>query len=183
MGLVYLRSQNNTHSEELLGFALSINSEAYYDGNNCVFEVNGKQRIQLKMTLEGFQADLQDLLVCVEGFNQDAIMSSTLQLAELYALGRFVHIAEILLLSSLRKDDRLLQMLNAYFSSFNPELIETARMYLWADGNAMLAAEALYLHRNTFNYRMKKFSEKSSIQLNQQAQAHFFQIWLNLQNK
>ena len=54
-------------------------------------------------------------------------------------------------------------------------------MYLAAGGNAKLAAQALYLHRNTFNYRMKKFEEKSNLKLNDQVQAFFFQLWLDCQ--
>lgn len=181
MGLVYLRSQNNRHLEEVLNYCLSINEDAMIEHDRCVFDVNGPQRIQLKLTLETFQADLQDLLICVEGFKQDDIMNCAMDLAQLYAIGRYIHISELLLDSALNNNDVLLKKLNVFFQDFNSELIETARMYLWADGNALLAAQSLYLHRNTFNYRMNKFIQKSNLRLSEQAQAYFFQLWLNLQ--
>ncbi len=181
MGLVYIRPQNHRHCEDVLAYCQSINEDAYLSHQICVFEVNGSMRIQLKLTLESFQADLQDLLICVEGFDHQDIMSCALDLASLYALGRYAHISELLLDSVLHQNDVLLTKLNTFFEDFNPELIETARMYLAADGNAVLAAKSLYLHRNTFNYRMNKFVLKSQLRLSEQAQAYFFQLWLNLQ--
>ncbi len=169
------------HLNDVLAYCQSINEDAIIDGDYCVFEVNGEQRIQIKLTLETFQEDLQDLLVCVEGFDQQAIMDCALELAKVYSLGTYTHVSELLLDSLMQNDRHLLNLLNNLFYSLKPELIETAKMYLAAGGNAKLAAQALYLHRNTFNYRMKKFEEKSNLKLNDQVQAFFFQLWLDCQ--
>lgn len=180
MGLVYLKTFK--HSEELVTYIHSIQTDISYYEDYLMFEVDARQRIQLKTTLPSLQSDLGITLIAVEGFENPLIMKLALELTQEYSQGRFVHLYDLLLASVLNNDFRLFEALNDVFSVLKPELIETARMYLWADGNAKLAASALYLHRNTFNYRMHKFEEKSSIQLTQQVQANFFQLWLNLQN-
>lgn len=181
MGLVYIQSQTQKNSHEILNFCQSINEDAMIESNYCVFEVDSAQRIQLKLTLETFQEDLQDLLICVEGFDNKLIMNCALDLARIHSLGTYTDVAELLIDSVMFMDNQLLSFLNDLFMSLKPELIETAKMYLWAGSNAKLAAEALYLHRNTFNYRMKKFEEKSAINLTETNHAFLFRIWLDLQ--
>ncbi len=181
MGLVYIQSLNVNNLNTLLAYCQSINEDAMIESNYCVFEVDATQRIQLNLTLQTFQEDLADALICVEGFNHSSIMSCSLELAKRYSLGSYTHISELLLDSMNQGDRCLLEKLNDLFSTLKPELIETAKMYLLASGNAKLAAESLYLHRNTFNYRMTKFKEKSELNITDQASAFFFQLWLDFQ--
>lgn len=41
------------------------------------------------------------------------------------------------------------------------ELLETIRLYFQYDGHVQRAADALYIHKNTFHYRLQKIKEKT----------------------
>ncbi|WP_423409588.1 PucR family transcriptional regulator [Heyndrickxia sp. MSNUG] len=45
------------------------------------------------------------------------------------------------------------------------ELMSTIKVFLESNSNASLAAKKLYVHRNTLQYRMDKFMEKTGVQL------------------
>jgi len=69
------------------------------------------------------------------------------------------------------------------FEKVNPDVLETARVYLLAGSNAKLAAQELYLHRNTFNYRLNKFREMTKIDLREPLLARFMQTYLLISMK
>jgi sugar diacid utilization regulator len=49
--------------------------------------------------------------------------------------------------------------------SEDKELMSTIKVFLESNSNASLAAKKLYVHRNTLQYRMDKFMEKTGVQL------------------
>jgi len=52
---------------------------------------------------------------------------------------------------------------NYYYNLFGAETIETVLGFIKADQNASKAASALYMHRNTLNYRLDHFIATSEI--------------------
>ena len=178
MGQVYLKALDGSHSEELKSFCESINEEYHtVDSHIFIFEVNTQQRLNLQMMLAGFQADMGISLIVVEGFNQPSLMLHALEAASRYGLGRFLSLHELLLRMILDHETMLMDELDQHLMRVSPELIETARMYTRADGNAKLAAQSLYLHRNTFNYRMNKFIDKSNLDIREPLLANLFILW------
>ena len=178
MGRVFLRASNSTHSEELEAFCVSIaESVQRLDSITYVFDVSTQDRLNLQMMLAGFQADMGLSLIVVEGFNHTVLMLKALEYATRYGVGRYLSLHELLLRMILDQDTQLMDDLDAHLKTVSAELLDTARMYLRADGNAVLAAEALYLHRNTFNYRMSKFIEKSRLDIREPQLADLFSLW------
>lgn len=49
--------------------------------------------------------------------------------------------------------------------SEDKELMSTIKVFLESNSNASMAAKKLYVHRNTLQYRMDKFMEKTGVQL------------------
>lgn len=47
----------------------------------------------------------------------------------------------------------------------DPEMLRTIKVFLENNLNASLTAKKLYIHRNTLQYRLEKFSDKTGIQL------------------
>jgi DNA-binding PucR family transcriptional regulator len=47
----------------------------------------------------------------------------------------------------------------------DPELFTTIKVFLENNLNASLTAKKLYIHRNTLQYRIDKFIEKTGVQL------------------
>jgi len=52
---------------------------------------------------------------------------------------------------------------NYYYNKFSPETIDTILGFIEQDLNASQTAKALYMHRNTLNYRLDNFISKTEI--------------------
>lgn len=50
-------------------------------------------------------------------------------------------------------------------ASEQKEIVETLKYYFMFDGNIQAAADTLFIHRNTFQYRLKKVAEKTGLQV------------------
>jgi DNA-binding PucR family transcriptional regulator len=59
------------------------------------------------------------------------------------------------------------KIIHVIFDLFNhdPEMFSTIKVFLENNSNASLAAKKLYIHRNTLQYRIDKFVEKTEIDL------------------
>lgn len=69
------------------------------------------------------------------------------------------------------------------FLFVNHDLILTAQAYLKTGLNAKAASEMLYIHRNTFNYRLAKFIELTNLDIRDYWNAFYFNLYLRLLNK
>ncbi len=66
-------------------------------------------------------------------------------------------------LSYLNKNTLLMRLKNHYYSMFNSETIDTILGFIKQDMNASKTAKALYMHRNTLNYRLDNFISRTEI--------------------
>lgn len=69
------------------------------------------------------------------------------------------------------------------FSHVPHELLLTAQAYIKAGLNAKAASDMLYIHRNTFNYRLDKFLQMTNLDLRDYWNAFYFNTYLRLLNK
>jgi DNA-binding protein Fis len=65
------------------------------------------------------------------------------------------------------------------FSNLDKELLDTARAFIECGLNACAASRMLYIHRNTFNYRLKKFIDLTGIDIRLVNNAFFVYLFLN----
>lgn len=132
-------------------------------GQGFRLTLSQRQYVQLKLLFHQLQDDFGSQLLGVIGFEDDVIMRLALEIAEYTASGQLLDLADCLWLSVEQDDLRLLDALRSKLRSLHNDLIDTVSMYLNCSNNAVLAAEYLYLHRNTFNYRLDKFYEETKI--------------------
>ena len=71
--------------------------------------------------------------------------------------------SDVLLREFYYRDYSSLPLLRGEFSGLDREIYLTAIAYLRSGLDAIKAAEAIYVHRNTFNYRLNKFVEATGI--------------------
>ena len=70
-----------------------------------------------------------------------------------------------------------------YFSHINPELLETAGAYLRCGCNGLKAADALCVHRNTFNYRLSAFITASGLDIRDYHNALLLEIFFQFSSR
>jgi DNA-binding protein Fis len=65
------------------------------------------------------------------------------------------------------------------FNEIDKELLDTARAFIECGLNASAASRMLYIHRNTFNYRLKKFIDITKIDIRLVNNAFFVYLLLS----
>ena len=71
-------------------------------------------------------------------------------------------------------------LLSSGFSHLNHELLLTAGTYLRCGLDASLAAKELFIHRNTFNYRLNAFIEETNLDIRDYHNALLLEIYFQV---
>jgi len=95
--------------------------------------------------------------------------------------GKIMELGDVLLLSNQKGDLRILKALDQKLSLVSKEVLETARMYLLTGGNSVQASQLLYVHRNTFSYRLSKFIDQTRIDLREPGIAYALHVYFTLE--
>ncbi|MEG2269800.1 MAG: helix-turn-helix domain-containing protein [Bacilli bacterium] len=107
-------------------------------------------------------SDLSGRFVFLETFENECISNKALSLLiDENKIGVF-YLADLLVKNN---NMELFELLDILFSSLDIELINTADAYLECSLSGVEAATELYIHRNTFNYRLNKFIEKTGLDI------------------
>lgn len=140
-------------------------------------EVNQMNRLSImKSHLESIGIGLTGVI----GYQEDQLLLNALDYAKIVVANEITYLVDVILLEMLNHKSNLLLQLHQTLSEINHENIVTAKAFLENDSNALLASESLYVHRNTFSYRMMKLLDQSNIDLRDFHCARLFQLWLTL---
>ena len=69
------------------------------------------------------------------------------------------------------------------FRDVDPELMQAVGAYLRCGKSGLKAADALYVHRNTFNYRLANFIKATSLDPRDYHNALFLELYFQLKNR
>ena len=94
-----------------------------------------------------FKCDIEEILKVLPDLNPG-----------IYTISEFIR--EVVLLNKIRVVQRLRDY---YINRFNSETIDTILGFIDSDMNASKTAKKLYMHRNTLNYRLDNFINKTEI--------------------
>ncbi len=135
---------------------------------------------QLDSILPIFNHDQGMELTCLIGYAVDQISWKMLEKAQQYRKGKCSHLSELLLDYMLNDETDLNYDLHKQFENCPQELIVTIKEYLKCGLNAKRAAEKMYLHRNTFNYRLTKFEDLTGLDIRDYHVAQYIDIVLTI---
>ncbi len=74
-------------------------------------------------------------------------------------------------------------LLASEFKNIDPNLLMTAGTFLRCGLNGLLTAETLYVHRNTFNYRLNCFIEQTNLDIRDYHNALLLELYFQFTNK
>lgn len=94
--------------------------------------------------------------------------------AVIYQYEKCTHLSDLLFACILHQDYDLQPYIKRLLYPIPHEILECAHEYVMCGCNASLAAEKLYVHRNTFNYRLDKFIQLTRINIKDFHNAMFF---------
>lgn len=178
MSTFYARVANAVQQETLSLFCKEFSpSVDHIDAFNLKFNVEAEERIRVYLNFDVFIADTGIKAWMIEGPSKDQLMQHALDFAQLQNGRKILTLSELFILADQQNYGELIQDVQDLIQAVPDEMLKTADMYVLSLGNARLAAHELYLHRNTFNYRMRKFTESTQLDLRDPNIAYFYQ-WI-----
>lgn len=137
----------------------------------------------LNSFLPSLQEDSGVNLVFLSTHALDELSLKLLKSAASFFLGEAVYPTDILFKEFSFGDYSSLPYLHNIFRGVEPELMETSSAYLKSDLNASLASSSLYIHRNTFNYRLQKFIDVTGLDIRNYHNALLLEIYLGFRKR
>ena len=90
--------------------------------------------------------------------------------------GKIDHLGDFLVQLMIEGNMSLIPFIQAEFANVPRHLMQTASMLLLSDMNATVASQRLYVHRNTFSYRLKQFITLTGLDIRIHDHALFFTL-------
>ena len=90
------------------------------------------------------------------------------------------HLSDIVLECIVNHDYTFVPEMKKEFEHISHEIMMTAEMFVKCGMNASLAARKLYIHRNTFTYRLLKFINQTNLDIRDYYNAQYFTYCIKL---
>jgi hypothetical protein len=180
--VLYLRINNEgNRSAGIEGLLTDFISEIHWiDPWNLKGDIDDFGRVQLKIMFPSLQHDLGIRLSGVIGFDKDEIMIGFLDFVSENRPGKLIGASEALFLERLIGKQKLMEAMDRLLHTLDRDEMDTARMYLETGRNVNASARHLYLHRNTFRYRLNKFITQTRLDIRENEQGRLLEIWFLL---
>lgn len=137
----------------------------YFDDKNGVIVADENFFMRLNSIIDILTIDLNNNFIFLESYKLCKMAEiALLKLVKDKKYGSFA-MSFVIIQYYLKGDLDLFLLLKKEFSIIDKELLNTAISYINNNMNASLAAKSLYIHRNTFNYRLNKFIEETSLDI------------------
>src|SRR5574344_3148751 len=105
-----------------------------------------------------------------------------LKKASTLRIGKVTNLGDLLMELVVRGDTSLNKEVEKEFALVPEDLIKTASMFLDCGLNGVQASKNLYVHRNTFNYRLSKFIDMTSLDIRDYHKAWDFSLFLKIRS-
>lgn len=151
----------------------------YTDKNTCYLLVDSDFVLTIENIASTISSDLGIKMTIIVAHDTNEVANIALTFA--YENGiPFAYLPSVVLQMLLLNKQGIKKALISEFEDVPYELILTAKAYISNGLNAKNAANSLYVHRNTFNYRLAKFIKSSKLDIREFWNALYFQLYLEL---
>jgi hypothetical protein len=178
MMLVYVRSSKQQTQSHLIDLfqPLAVSYEPM-DAHTSCFYMDSEAYVQAKILIPTLQEDMGESFLALGGFDNRSLMMQAMDVALDFAQNQLLDLADLLVISIIQKDERIFALLKQSLEKLAQPLLETAKMMVLCSGHSKLAAQLLYLHRNTFLYRLNRFMDETGIDLRESHHLAVFKVF------
>ncbi len=163
-------------SEDKLSFTYLSDNEGYFKGDD-----------KLASTLQQLLFNIHDMLSInfsiVVAHKRGEFEEKMLVEALTYYPNQCFYLSDILLKEVAFGNYSSIPSLAAEFKNIDPGLLLTAGTFLRCGLNGLLTAKTLYVHRNTFNYRLNNFIEQTELDIRDYHNALLLELYFQFTNK
>lgn len=150
------------------------------DETSGYFMVDEKKHVMFQQFLNAFVQDMFQEILVMKAYSDNAFTRYLLSVAPRYGFHGTFYDCDVLWKLILKKDDTGIALLKHEMEKLGTEDIETIKGFLHCDMNVIKASEYIYVHRNTFNYRLKKIYDKTGLDIRLFHNCMICYLWLNL---
>ena len=148
---------------------IELNSQAGY------FLASSDLAVDLYSFLSLISSDYNTSLLVFVSPKNDAIAHLFLAETPINQPGLY-RLSELLLAAIVNHNEKITVAVSKAFKDLPYQLFQTADIYIQCGLNGQLASQKLYLHRNTFNYRLNQFVELTGIDIREYWNAQYFAL-------
>ncbi len=154
----------------------------YTSDNKGYFVTDGKFYDVLESLLMTMHDDLGIVITVLVSHEMKALEEKALREAVSYFPNQALFVTDVLLKEFSFGDFSSLPLLKAEFREVPHELMLTAGTYLRVGLNGEEASRMLFIHRNTFNYRLAAFVEKTGLDIRDYHNALLLELYFQFSN-
>lgn len=163
-------------SEEKISFTYINDTEGY-------FQAGDRLASTLQQVLFNIHETLGINFSIIIAHKRDEFEEKMLIEALTYYPNQCFFLSDILLKEVSFGNYSSIPLLAKEFKQVEPDLLMTAGTFLRCGLNGLLTAEMLYVHRNTFNYRLNSFIEQTSLDIRDYHNALLLELYFQFTNK
>ncbi len=163
-------------SEEKLSFHYNDPQKGYFLASDSLANT-------LQQVLYNIHVSLEMNLTIIVSHRQGEFEEKMLKEALLYFPNQCLFLSDMLLKEVSFGNYSSIPLLANEFKEVSDELLMTAGTFLRCGLNGILTAETLYVHRNTFNYRLNSFIEQTSLDIRDYHNALLLELYFQFTGK
>ncbi len=155
---------NSTLFEPILREVLDyeIDYLSAYDG---ILYVPEKKKSLLELFVLQLSSDRDIHMTCLDCYGQDKLTYQCLLFAHRMGSAQLIKLKTVLLLAMIRNDRSVLDEVELFVEKIKPKQMEFAKAYILNEGNGTATSNHLFVHRNTINYWLDEFEDKTKMDL------------------
>lgn len=166
--------------DALEGVGLDLDSLTYYSSMEGELVLPSTDYPSISSILLPLREDLQGSLSFLCTHSRDALSLHLLKNALIYFPNQAVFPPDVLMKEMSFGDYSSYPLLASMFSKLDHEVLLTAGTYLRCGLDASLSAKELFIHRNTFSYRLAAFIEKTDLDIRDYHNALLLELYFQL---
>lgn len=170
----YLNFVGNETLKELKSTLSYVEDLVYFEdeyGYYVIIEDSNFKSIQLICREENIKIMISH--------NRDELCKYMLQYCN-YTANEYFHVSDLVLKQLMLGNSDILIFLRKMFSNLEEHLVYTAFAYLLNNMNSIKTAKEIYVHRNTFNYRIQQFIDKTGVDIKDYKNSLLFYYYMTI---
>lgn len=154
----------------------------YLSPKEGILLIDSKDINQLDYFCIQLAQDRGIILTCLDCYGQDELTTQALKFAHRFKSSRLHRLSNVLFGAMLRNEKEVLDEIDYFLKHLEGNLLEFAKTFIENQGNALMTADYLYVHRNTINNRLNNFYDQTGIDLRVKENQKVIELLINYQN-
>lgn len=164
----------------LKGLGIALDTLTYYSPYEGELILPKENYSSISSVMLPLREDLGGSISFLATHDRGELSKKLLKDALAYFPNQAVFPTDVLMKEMSFADYTSIPLLSACFSRLDHELLLTAGTYLRCGLDASLSAKELFIHRNTFNYRLNSFIEKTNLDIRDYHNALLLEIYFQI---